>query len=397
MSEETQIIETTQHDFRGEFPVVPTYETVDTALLLRGDDDPFHVTLPIAQSGRISENGLEYTPELVGVIAEQLAQGKGGIRGHIPADQEGSADPVYEVYWIGHMVENDKLWAKGYVPPGATREHIRRLKAIGGHLGTSIYGKAQKRPTGQNLKGKPIWRADNFVLEQVDFASGQRAALKMGQGFAVTKETIEPEQEAVVEIVKEITIADVPVAVREQIVAEAKVKADAARVTELETKVAELEPLAARVAELEKAAEEARGVVTRLAETLKVEAGAVETRVAELTTQIAAADRAAFVRELEKAVEEATPWQVIGDENRLKLVAFRNTVREMVAARLNGDAQKIAETVTGILDGEMKLLAETLRDALAGPSAVIPGKALPRQNNRPDAQTIESARALTGI
>src|SRR5882724_11905602 len=124
MPDRVTIAEIQLQPLKGDFPDVPTYPHVDTDLLYEGDASPFHVTLPIAEIGRVSDSGLDYDNELVTTIAEQMSSGIGGIRGHIPDEALSTAYPVDDVHWIGHLQQGKTLWAKGYVPPGITREDI---------------------------------------------------------------------------------------------------------------------------------------------------------------------------------------------------------------------------------------------------------------------------------
>lgn len=177
-----QVREIRIHELRGAYPEVPTYPSVDTELLTKDDPKPFYLVLPIARAGETSENHLDYDKALVASVAEQL-QGLGGIRGHIPEDQRASAFPIEDVDWVGHAMVGDTLWAKGYIPPGDTRDYIRRVKARNGKLSTSIYGGGI---VGETANGNH--RLIDFTLEQVDLAPAKRAALQLGGDFDIVHE-----------------------------------------------------------------------------------------------------------------------------------------------------------------------------------------------------------------
>lgn len=179
---EVAIREFRVHELRGSFPKVDTYASVNVDLLTQGDTKPFYLVLPIARTGEISQNRLSYDKELVEAIAEQL-QGLGGIRGHIPTDQAATAFPVEDVDWVGHKMVGDTLFAKGYIPPGETREYVRRLMARNGKLSTSIFGKGI---VGESSNGGT--RLLNFSLEQVDLAPAKKASLQLGGEFAIVTE-----------------------------------------------------------------------------------------------------------------------------------------------------------------------------------------------------------------
>lgn len=165
------------HQFAGKnYPAIENYPAVDMAMLTEGDDKPFYVVLPIAESGRVSGNSLAYDGALVSTIAEQLS-GLGGIRGHIPDDQRSTYFPVEDVDWIGHKLVGETLYAKGYIPPGETRDYVRRLKARNGKLSTSIYGEGVLMEQKDGTR-----RLSSLNLEAVDLAPAARAALKIGNG-----------------------------------------------------------------------------------------------------------------------------------------------------------------------------------------------------------------------
>lgn len=187
MPKQYEIQELKLHTFRGPIPEVSTYETVDVALLEQGDDDPMYVTLAVMKVDEVSDNGLLYDEALVASVERQL-EGSGGIRGHLSFMNEFDY-PVEAVHWVGHLRDDDGVtWAKGYIPPGETREDVRRKKATNGRIGTSIYGYAAELIEDEDRDG--VYRLEDFDLITLDLTPGKRASLKMGQwsGFRITAE-----------------------------------------------------------------------------------------------------------------------------------------------------------------------------------------------------------------
>lgn len=406
--ERTRIHEIKFHVLKGVFPTVETYEHVDTNLLYQGDSDPFHITLPIAEIGRVSQNGLDYDKELVESIAEQLQQGGEGIRGHIPTSELDTAFPIADVYWIGHRMEGNLLWAKGYIPPGDNREDIRRRMAVNGTLGTSIFGSAIKE-TVDKQKGRSVWKARNFVLEQVDLAHSKRASLSMNRGFTITREMV-TEGEMPPEIT---TIADVPEPIREQIIRDYEAQGKAERVAELEQKLKLAEQQVAEAASWKSIVAEIRSTIgkdtdtvqiiaeyhnqiTKLAEMLGVPFSNITVKVEEMHEQVAEMKEAAFEGAVVAEVEKRTDWKITNPKAQDQVKAFRNSFKKAILAEMGDEraAERIAETATTLWDSEFGLIAQGLLTTLGGPSAAIGGK-LPVGSTvqRVDLDTPEGRRA----
>jgi hypothetical protein len=139
-----QVREYTIASFRGKWADVPTAEGVDIEAINKSDADAMFVTLPIAEIGAISNNGLLYDEALVDSIAEQInANRPGGIFGHLKEEERSTSFPLPAGLWVGAKREGQTLWAKSYIPPGAARDYVRNLKAVGGQIATSIYGKGR--------------------------------------------------------------------------------------------------------------------------------------------------------------------------------------------------------------------------------------------------------------
>lgn len=395
MTERITIAESRFHKLKGDFPEVPTYPHVDTDLLYQGDPDPFHIVLPIAEIGRISKNGLEYDTALVSAIAEQLQSGVGGIRGHIPDDSLSTAYPLDAVLWIGHSQQGDTLYAKGYIPPGDNREDIRRKKAVGGTVGTSIFGNAIKE-TSQTKK-RSTWRAKEFKLEQVDLAPSQRAALENQRGFLITREMQEGED---MPDIREITsAADVPQAIREQIIAESEAGKKLARVSEMETRISELETQLAEQAQYKSIVAEIRttlgansdiptlvaeyyNAVSKLTTMLGVQdVASISVRVEEMQTVVAEYAQKAFEGAVDTKVAELTSkLDAKTDAGKAKVAAFRKTLRSAVVAQLGGEksTEKIAEIGDKVWGDGFELISQSIVAELVGPAALVGGRDNPK-------------------
>lgn len=136
------------------------------------------------------------------------------------------------------------------------------------------------------------------------------------------------------QIIAELTVGDIPTAIREQIVAEFR--------TQVQDRDAMIKELQTTVAEFRRQQFD----------------GAIDAKVVELTN-----------------------WTVTGDAAKAKLDAFRRTLRSRLVAELAGDASKLA-TVVETVWADLQPLAETVRDALAGPPAVVSSKVRNNQSWR---------------
>lgn len=321
-------------EFRGAFPDVPTYEHVDIELLTKGDPDPFYVVLPVARVGETSANGLIYDEELVAEIERQLP-GLGGIRGH-NFDESAFPPETHDV--VGHRRVGDTLWAKFYIPPGEAREDMRRRKARGGKVGSSIFGQFAKREARAN----GTWRARGLKLESLDFGAATRTALNLGGAFAVVSElrTRAMEDDAMTkeQLLAELKVTDIPQALREAIIREHATQQGEENI----------------VAELRQELDEQR------------------TLVAELTARVAGYQRREFLSALEGKIAE-----------KVTVEALRPVVRRAVLAEMadESDLEKADKVLAEYLDGdEYKALAKALVAELAGPNAFV--GATPNENWR---------------
>jgi hypothetical protein len=373
MSEET-VSETIRDyialgEFQGDYPNIATDPRVDLTALTSGDEKPFFVTLPVGEVGKVSSNGLHYDDALVRALQEQLI-GRGGIMGHIKDEERSTAFPIEDVDWVGVLRQGDTLWGKGYIPPGKVREYVRRLKARKGRLATSLYGPYDERETLDD----GTYRIRGLRLESLDLAPADRAALKLGGQFAITAqmEQMEQNQETMEanemptkeEVLAELTLGDIPAALRDEIEKEITATTD----TE------------ARLAELQQQLTDKDAIIGTLQ-------GQLETKAA-----------AEFETLLDEQVAELVNWQVEGDEAKGKVAAFRRTVRTRILSELGEerDADKLEAAVKAAWD-EMEPLAEIIRDALAGPPARVSGKVRDKRQIDDTPEARARARAAMGL
>jgi hypothetical protein len=353
-------------EFRGNYPTIAPDPSVDLSTLTAGDDAPFYVTLPVGEVGKVSSNGLHYDVELVQAIQDQIV-GRGGIMGHIKSEERDTAFPIEAADWIGTARQGDTLWGKAYIPPGAAREYIRRLKARGGQLATSIYGPYQEKETLPD----GTHRIRGLRLESLDLAPADRAALKLGGQFAVTaqmeqnQETMEAnEMPTKEEILAELTLEDIPIALRDAIVEETQATADTEKqITELKQQIADKDQI-----------------------------------IGTLQGDLKARQVQEFEATLDAQVAELVNWQVEGDEAKAKVEAFRRTVRTRILSELGEerDAEKLADAVKAAWE-DMQPLAEMIRDALAGPPARVSGKVRDRHKIEDTPEARARARAEMGL
>lgn len=390
------------HSFRGAFPEVANYPDIDVQELYANDDVPFHVVLPIVKVGMTSANGLVYDEALVAEIESQLP-GTVGIRGHVPKGEEDTAFPLPSVYWIGHTRVDETVWAKGYIPPGKDREMARSLKATNGKLSTSIYG------TGKRVSaGNGTWKAESFQLESLDLAPHKRASLKLGGEFAITREIEQREDvNPMAENTAVITsVSDVPETIREQIIRDAKIQADAARVAELETQVSELAKYKSIVAEIRGTVgqdadivttfTEYHAAITRLAELMGVPYTNVTVRVEEMHEQIAEMKKREFENTLTERIAEFTNWNVKTDTGRKSLEALRSAFKRALVSELAGatDETKIQDVAARLWENEFRLIAETIKATLGGPSAALLPQKRDGGDDRAALETNEGRQAV---
>jgi len=337
MTEEI-IREYTVGRFRGDFPDVDIAPGVDMEALKELDAAPFFATLPIVpEVGAISENGLLYDEELVSSIEKQINENKpGGIFGHLKDEERNTSYPLPSGMWVGAKRIANTLWGKVYCPPGAGREHIRTLKALGGEIATSIYGKGKFEKVRDGVR-----RLTNFKLESLDFAPPTRAALGYGAIPYVTSEmnmeTTMADKQAVIQELRDATVPP----------QRGWTPSDTATVSEMTSQ------LAAR-----------------------------DDRITVLETTVQEFQRREFERAVDEKVAEMTDWPVgetapdaNGKTGKDKLAALRAMFRRAILEKMADDhtVEGIAEITAEAWEG-IRPIAEIVRDALAGPAAVVNGR-----------------------
>ena len=350
-------------EFKGKPPMIPVAPGVDMDALTDGDDDPMFVTLPVGARNAVSGNGLVWDDSLVTSVLEQI-NGKrpSGIMGHIREGEESTAFPMPVVHWIGAQLLGDLLWAKGYVVPGPAREFVRRMKALGGKIATSIYGSGKKVPIdGDDTK----YRVEQFNLEQVDLAPWERAALKLSGEFMVTAEMqgssnyIATNNVEVTdmgtkdEIIAQLQVADIPDGIRKAIVAEYEKANEIVALRESAAKmdqvVSELTEAKSRIAELEASVKE----LTDKATEAEAEKAKAEAAIAEYQKN-----------EFDLAFKALVAEQV-------ELEPLRPIVERVVLAQMGErDAEKAKELLKEYLESdEYKAIAEAMVVSIGGPRA----------------------------
>ena len=334
-------------EFRGQFPAVEPAAGVDVAELTKGDETPFFITLPFSRVGAVSRSKLEHDETLVDSLVAQINAGSVvGFRGH---RKDAWDYPLPAVYWVGAVRDGDTAWAKGYIPPGATREDYRMRKALGQMAATSIYGpKPEKRITTE----RGTWRMDGFQLTSLDLGDYKDVSLQLDGAWGVTAELADQHEDGdndmdKSQVIAELTTADVsalPPAVRDAIIAEFK------------------------------AAQEDDKAVAEL--TRQRDAAVAE--LTELRTALAAYETSTFEDGLDKIIAELfADWHLPDDAAaRSKVEKLQANIRRGVVAELDGstDLAQVAEVLKRQWDDQWQDIAELVRDELMGPGAIVGGR-----------------------
>lgn len=342
--------------FRGNFPDVDIADGVDMEGIRKRDENAMFVTLPIAELGAISNNGLLYDEALVSSLEQQInTRRPGGIFGHLKEDERSTSFPLPSGLWVGAKRVGQTLWAKSYIPPSAARDYVQNLKDVGGEIATSIYGKGKFEKVRDGVR-----RLVDFNLESLDFAPPGRAALGMGAIPHVTAELTQESDDMTVDkaqVLAELTVNDIPATLREAIIAEASKQ------------------------------DETQETIAELTNTLT----AKDAVIAELTSTVEEMRRERVNQAIDAKVAELTDWAVKDDSNKEKLAKLRALLSGQIVTRLGGDfkVERVAEIAAAAWE-DIKPIAETIRDALAGPSAIVNGRvvemngALPKLEDTPE-------------
>ena len=150
------------------------------------------------------------------------------------------------------------------------------------------------------------------------------------------------------ELIAELKFANIPVALRDLIVAEATQK------------------------------DETTSTIAELTSTV----AAKDEVISELKGQVETYRRAGVEAAVDSRVAELTDWQVRDDEGKGKLAKLRSLLRGQIMTRMGDDLK--TERVAEIADSawtDLQPLAEMIRDALAGPAAIVKGKVAELTNN----------------
>jgi hypothetical protein len=283
--------------------------------------------------------------------------GKGGILGHIKDEDRDTAFPIEDADWVGAKREGSTLWGKAYIPPGAAREFIRRLKARGGQLATSIYGPYKEKKSLDNGR----WQAIGLKLESLDLAPADRAALKLGGGFTVTAQmTTEIDKE---NDVAEITMNDITPSLREAIISEYKAGNEQSQ----------------QLAELQQQLTDQK----TLNETLQAQVK--DNQVKEFATAV------------DGVVTEYVKLEAKSEQGKERVEALRRMYRARLVSELGDDREKLAEQAKALWESEFKVIAETIRDSLAGPAAIVGQRSNGSKSLEDTPENRARARAITGI
>lgn len=345
--------------FTGKFPDIPT-NGVDLDALTAGDDNPVFVTLPILEIGRVSKNGLLYDKALVESIVEQInAKKPGGIFGHIPDDERPTAFPLPAAQWVGAVIDGNVAYGKAYIADRAAAAYIRRLKAVGGGIGTSIYGSGIAETTPEGAR-----RLSAFVLESLDFAPLERASLQMSGEFEITREMSERdtmENEQLRQALAELSADDLYAALGDE---------RAAEVAETYGRKNKKRIVAAEMAQT---AEKSEVVISEQ----QAQISRLERENTSMRERIAEYERVEFNAGLDALVAGAIDWKTVSADQEKVVNSVRRNLRKQVVAELNGaqDLKLAKSKMETIMESEdFRPIVEAARDFLAGGAAVTSGK-----------------------
>lgn len=164
-------------ELRGNYPTdIPFFTDVDIAELTKGDDDPMFLTIPIGKANVVSGNKRFYDEAWLQELERQVVANRPiGIMGHLADDELATKFPQEAVHWVGVRRVNEMLWAKGYIPPGAARDRVRRYKATNKTLATSIFAKAEG--IWNKARGALDMLAETLNLFQIDIGPADRVGI----------------------------------------------------------------------------------------------------------------------------------------------------------------------------------------------------------------------------
>ena len=321
-------------ELRGDYPTdIPYFSDVNIAELTAGDDDPMFLTLPIGQANVTSRNGRHYDNDFVAELERQVIANKPvGIMGHLKPEDLGTEFPEEAIHWVGTKRVGEMLWGKGYVPPGAARERVRRYKATNKPLATSIFAEA----AGVYDKAVSAIRmaAKSLKLNQIDIGPADRVGVpSLARLPLVTSEmqsnNDSEEQMDKLQVINEMTADDarlLPKPVTEAILATVKPAPEVQLVTELR---------------------DALGVDDK-ADVVKL--------VTELKKATETAAKTAVSNRIKELVEDK--------EKGIKVESMRGVVTELVTARNPQTVEEVEAVYTAVC--EMQAVKDGLQAAVSG-------------------------------
>lgn len=324
-------------ELRGSYPNVPIAPDVDYSALVAGDPDPVFVSLPIGKANSTSGNKRYYDEAWLQELERQTLAGRPiGLFGHLSDAQRATEFPPEAVHWVGAIQENGVLWGKAYVVPGEARDRLRRYKAQGKSIATSIDATAN----GVWDESLQAYRMDakTLKLAQIDIAPADRAGIAaLARVPVLTTEMQQDEPPATdagekqetdtvdkLQVINEMTADDarlLPEPVRAAVLATVQAPPEVAQLAGIR----ELLGLDAK-ADVAAAITEMRRVQTEQAKQ------AVATRITELVTAgVKIEDARPLVTELVQARNPQTPADA---ETAYNAVIASESVTKMLAARV---------------------------------------------------------------
>jgi hypothetical protein len=327
-------------ELRGSYPNVPIAPDVDYAGLIAGDSEPQFLTIPIGKANVTSGNKRHYDATWLQELYQQtLAIKPVGIMGHLSEAERSHAFPPEAIHWVGAVLDGDTLWGKGYIPPGEARDRIRRYKAQGKSIATSI--DAHANGVWDESLGAYRMDAKTLKLAQIDIAPADRAGIAaLARVPVLTTEMQQDEPPAIVageneetdtvdklQVINEMTADDarlLPEPVRAAVLATVQTPPEVATVASIRETLglAPTADVAAAITEMRRVqAEQAKqAVATRITELLTAEEGGIKQEKVR-----------PVVRELVEARNPQTPAEA---ETAYKAVIEMASVKELLQAQL---------------------------------------------------------------
>jgi uncharacterized coiled-coil protein SlyX len=337
--------------FRGVYPEVLL--PADIAEEMKGE---LTYTLPIGKVGAKSRNNRVYTKNAVERLVAQVNDKRPeGRWGHLAESERATRYDPPAVRWLAATLdEQGTAWGKLLPITETAKEHFRIAKLTKAKVGTSLYGTAR-------MKGDQVI---DLILETIDLADPERVGvLEAAATVKVTKEMQDDTQETVMELEKvlaELTakdIAKLPEPIRQAIIAEHEAT----------------QKSAARIAEMES------------------QAAAKDKTISELNGQLAELAGKQFTADLDEVVAELIVVEQLRPMVRKSVLLELGGKRDLEAAK-----KALSEYVA---TDEYKTLAKLLVGELAGPAAILGGKANTGTPAKLDtsAEATAAARARTGF